>query len=790
MARSTSNTVVSLDSSPELVNQTIVSVGANGGTAVFQTDKNIYVTDINESIVNQQIVQDYSNIIQTVNNTVNTPSGQVNGEIQYLDNGAFGSTTQLVYIAATGVLSVTGNIAANNIILSQAVYTPLVSSNIINSAGTLTANNLNANSVTINDSIVVTANVTASNISIANSATVTGNLSAGNVNGGNLVQAVYLQGIIVATSNSQANITDLSTTVNVGNIKLLGNTGNSTIRSTDNQPIRLGTFSTISGNSHWLEVTAVGNVIVPVADSGNTVIQSSDDILIQSVTANYLFDQNGNSNLANTVIANYVQAVFNIGASSQPNINELGTLKYLALGIANGGNGNIQAVNINAGNLLTSNNANITDTANIVLANVANLFVTANANVNILNAVDANVSGNVVIQGNLTVNGNTQYFNIDQLVVEDPIITLGSGANGTSPATNNKDLGTLLVSNPAGTVINRFMGWDTSNTEFALGQSVTVAGEIVTFTELANLRANWILANISGNISGNIINGNSNIIVNANSNVAVSVAGNANIVVVTATGANITGTANITGNVATGNIAAGNLITANFANFANNVVVTSNASANNLSVTANIDGGNLTITGVANITGNVATGNIAAGNLITANFANFANNVVITSNLSSGNLAAGNLITANFANFTNNILVSGNANIGGNVFAANLVNGTSNIVFDTGNSRVRVSVSGNPNIFSILTTGANVDGALNTTTLGVTGTAVAANVTANVVFKSAVVIVTNLPPAATVGSGARSFVSDANTTTWGALVGGGASNNVPVYSDGTSWRVG
>lgn len=38
--------------------------------------------------------------------------------------------------------------------------------------------------------------------------------------------------------------------------------------------------------------------------------------------------------------------------------------------------------------------------------------------------------------------------------------------------------------------------------------------------------------------------------------------------------------------------------------------------------------------------------------------------------------------------------------------------------------------------------------------------------------------------------GGRSFVSDANSTTFAASAAGGGSNNVPVYHDGSAWRVG
>lgn len=43
-------------------------------------------------------------------------------------------------------------------------------------------------------------------------------------------------------------------------------------------------------------------------------------------------------------------------------------------------------------------------------------------------------------------------------------------------------------------------------------------------------------------------------------------------------------------------------------------------------------------------------------------------------------------------------------------------------------------------------------------------------------------------PTSTVG--VRGFVTDANATTFGSVVAGGGSNKVPVYHDGSAWRIG
>ncbi len=50
--------------------------------------------------------------------------------------------------------------------------------------------------------------------------------------------------------------------------------------------------------------------------------------------------------------------------------------------------------------------------------------------------------------------------------------------------------------------------------------------------------------------------------------------------------------------------------------------------------------------------------------------------------------------------------------------------------------------------------------------------------------------VANLPSAVDSGAGARSFVTDASGPTFGATVAGGGAVAVPVYSDGTDWKVG
>jgi hypothetical protein len=89
----------------------------------------------------------------------------------------------------------------------------------------------------------------------------------------------------------------------------------------------------------------------------------------------------------------------------------------------------------------------------------------------------------------------------------------------------------------------------------------------------------WVVQ--SGGGASNILNGNSNVsIATANGNITMSAVGNANIVVVTGTGANINGYANITGNVVLSgaNVSLGNVSNLHITGGSNAQVLTTDGS--------------------------------------------------------------------------------------------------------------------------------------------------------------------------------------------------------------------
>lgn len=131
------------------------------------------------------------------------------------------------------------------------------------------------------------------------------------------------------------------------------------------------------------------------------------------------------------------------------------------------------------------------------------------------------------------------------------------------------------------------------------------------------------------------------------------------------------------------------------------------------------------------------------------------------------NAAAAKLVQASTAQFT----VTGNSTVNGNsTVLGNLTVDTSTLKVDSTNNRVGIGTT-SPSTTLDVAGNALVTGDVDVTgTIGQTTTTVA-----------------SLPTGA---AGDRSFVTDANSTTFASVVAGGGSNGVPVYHDGTNWRIG
>jgi len=155
--------------------------------------------------------------------------------------------------------------------------------------------------------------------------------------------------------------------------------------------------------------------------------------------------------------------------------------------------------------------------------------------------------------------------------------------------------------------------------------------------------------------------------------------------------------------------------------------------------------------------------------------------------ITSGNSfsVAGNFNLTGSATDSQNIATnqtSGTLTIGGTGATGAITLGRST-GSQTTNIQAGVTASGSTKAVNIGTNGA----AGSTTNITIGSTTGTSTTTVNGLLKQQTYLVANLP---TGSAGARSFVTNALSPTFGAAVAGGGAVGVPVYHDGTSWKVG
>jgi hypothetical protein len=238
---------------------------------------------------------------------------------------------------------------------------------------------------------------------------------------------------------------------------------------------------------------------------------------------------------------------------------------------------------------------------------------------------------------------------------------------------------------------------------------------------------------------------------------------------------NTTGTSNII--IGKNNIASAQIFTTQ-----NNVVI-----SNNL----NIDSGTNCI-----YIGNSATPQQPdpEGEIVIGNTTGFGNNSAVIGNTNTsmtyvkGRFNCDSGATINATTQTINIgtgSVSGALTIGGTSGASSMTFGRST-VSQTTEIQAGATASGSTKTMNIGTGGL----AGSTTNIAIGSTAGTSTTTVNGLLKQQTFLVANLP---TGSAGSRSFVTDASgvvTALFGTTAVGGGSNGVPVYHDGTSWKVG
>lgn len=182
--------------------------------------------------------------------------------------------------------------------------------------------------------------------------------------------------------------------------------------------------------------------------------------------------------------------------------------------------------------------------------------------------------------------------------------------------------------------------------------------------------------------------------------------------------------------------------------------------------------------------------NIAVGlSPLTLNSTGSRNIAIGSETLSTDSACSNNVVIGHYAaQFTvgnENVVIGNNTASSGSGSKNTIIGKSAASTFSTGDNLIVIGYSAEPSSTSVsnqITLGNS-----NITTLRVPGLSWTGGVKYVNVGSSTVAA---LASAATAGEGARAFVSDANATTFGSIVAGGGANKVPVYSDGTNWRIG
>jgi hypothetical protein len=430
----------------------------------------------------------------------------------------------------------------------------------------------------------VVGNVIIGNVQIGNIGVIS---ASGNITGGNLVAVTSIN---AATGNIVGNITvgNLSTSGNVATGNLLTDNllhangvpwdfqqpagANTQLQFNDNDSFGASPNLTFDTAANLLTVNATAN-ISNLNVSGSTVIQGNISATGNVIGGNLITV--GNAVVGGILTDNYYYAngapvdfqqpagsnteiQYNddqdFGASSNFTYNY--TTGVLAVGYGNSGSIETDLVTV-SGNI-SANNATIG---------------------NALHTNTLQTTGNTIIGGNLTVQGNITYINVDTFDVEDPIITIGVGANGQPLVTNDgKDRGVAMDYYNSGLSQQQtaFFGYkNSSSSNLIMASNVTIASEIVTVIDWGTVQGgNAYFGNAL--IDGIATIGTLNI-------TSLSVPGNI-------TGGNLISNAAIT---AIGNVVAGNVITP--------TVITSTVTTGSGDLTLNSASGQLQWDGSGNI---------------------------------------------------------------------------------------------------------------------------------------------------------------------------------------------
>jgi hypothetical protein len=402
-------------------------------------------------------------------------------------------------------------------------------------------------------------------------------------------------------------------TANTYYVRNVANATHMTVSSTADLAANFA-LSTASGTANVYgtggrAVSAIGSSGAAAAGGANTQIQFNNAGILDAnanLTFNYV-----TSNLAltgNAAITGNLSVTANSSASRLISTVATGTTPLVVTSTTRVANLNVTYANVTDFTVVT------TQTTGTFYPT----FVSGNSTANYAHASNANLSFNAatgalsatLLTGTLTTAAQpniTSLGTLTALGVNGTVTAVALTANTGVITGNGSGISALNASNVStGTLAQARL----ANSNVILGSTTLVLGTTTTtVTGMTSIT--------STSFTGALANGTSNIdIPTINGNVNISSAGNANVVVVTGTGANIAGTANVSGNLAAGNVSAtlltGTLTTAAQPN------ITSVGTLTSLAVTGNVSANNFVATSYyihSTSTGLTATGTVQANAL-------------------------------------------------------------------------------------------------------------------------------------------------------------------------------
>jgi len=502
------------------------------------------------------------------------------------------------------------------------------------------------------------------NITINGTTTLVGNIASdlnvtGNIKGGNLLT----EGVVTATGN----ITGGNLSAGSGTIVTTGNINGANVNATAG--ITAGTTVIATGNVSGGNLNTAGQVVATGnVNGGNLVTAGLTDTGTLAVSSTSTFTGNitsalnvtGNIAGGNISTPGLISAVGNVSGGNL-NTSGLTSTGTLAVSSTSSFTGNITSAfnvtgNIAGGNISTS--GLITAVGNVSGGNLTTSGLTSTGTLE--------TTGNALIGGNLVVQGNITYINIDDLRVEDPIIILGTGPNGAPLTTDDGlDRGIFMEYYTTG-LGNAFMGWDNSSGNIVIAaDAYFTANDVVGINSYGTLEAGnlYIQSAVStGNITGGNLNTGGQVVATGNvtgGNIVTAGVTDTGTLTVSSTSSftgNITSAFNVTGNITGGNLSAG---------------------AGIISTTGNVNGGNVNVTGNVNSVDGYFTGNVGVLGTLTAT----SNIIANTSGIFYGDTVTGNAaIYAGLPTFTilgSNVVAqfTGNVNSYSQINFENISNG-------------------------------------------------------------------------------------------------------------------